>query len=106
MAAALTHYVSSDRLTFIAANIPKIAIVTGDEDHLVDPAGSERIKAGMDQAIRRGDGEDAKRVEFLRFEGTGHAIHIQKRVQINELVERCAKEGRAMLDAGWKGFNI
>jgi len=106
MAAALTHHVSSDRLAFIAANIPKIAIVTGDEDHLVDPARSARIKAGMDQAIRRGDAEDARRVEYLKFEGTGHAIHIQKKVQINELVERCAKEGRAMLDAGWKGCNV
>jgi len=31
MAAAVTHYVSPERLAYIAANIPKIAIVTEED---------------------------------------------------------------------------
>lgn len=103
MAASLTHHVSSERLAFVAANIPKIAIVTGDEDYLVNPAGSERIKAAMDQALEK---ENPRRIELVKWEGTGHAIHIQKETQFNELVERCVNEGRALLDGGWKGRDI
>ncbi|CAA7268984.1 unnamed protein product [Cyclocybe aegerita] len=100
MCAALTHHVSPERLAYIAANIPKIAIVTGDEDNLVHPSGSERIKASMDLALR--DDNDKERVELLKWEGTGHGIHAQREIPFNQLVERCAREGRKRLDHGWK----
>jgi len=106
MAAAITHYVSPERLAYIAANIPKIVIVTGDDDNLVNPYGSERIKAGMDLALDKSDEEDRSRVECLKWEGVGHGIHFQKAKEFNELVERCPKEGREMLEKGWKGRNV
>jgi hypothetical protein len=98
MVAGLTHNVSPERLAFIAANVPKIAIVTGDCDYLVHTSGSERIKAAM-------DGGADQRVEFLKWEGVGHAIHIQSESQLNKVIERCAKEGRALIENGWTGKN-
>ncbi|PPQ86755.1 hypothetical protein CVT25_012400 [Psilocybe cyanescens] len=108
MAAGLTHRVSPARLAHIAANVPKIAVVTGDEDHLVRPAGSVRIWEAMTggRAHAQGDGggggEGKSRVELLRWAGTGHGIHAQKEVEFNELVERCVREGRALVEAGFK----
>ncbi|KJA21623.1 hypothetical protein HYPSUDRAFT_41738 [Hypholoma sublateritium FD-334 SS-4] len=98
MAAALTHSVSRARLAHIARTIPKIALVTGDDDHLVRPVGSERIKVAMDAGLKV---DDRTRVELLRWEETGHGIHAQREGEFNELVERCMREGRALLDAGW-----
>ncbi len=106
MAAAITHHVSPERLAYIAANIPKIAIVTGDDDSMVNPYGSERIKAGMDLGLDGSDEEDRNRVEFLKWEGVGHGINSQKEKEFNQLVERCAKESREMLAKGWKGRNV
>ena len=100
--AAITHNVSAQRLAHIAANVPKIAIVTGDEDHLVHPSGSENIKAAMDGAIDHADERDAKRVELLIWKGSGHAVHLQNEVQFNQLIDRCAKEGRALVENGWR----
>jgi len=103
MAAGLTHNVPPARLAYIAANIPKITIVTGDEDHLVHPSGSERIKKGMESGLSEGD---RGRVELLRWEGTGHAIHAQREVEFNRLVERCVREGRKALEEGFKGRDL
>jgi len=98
MIAGLTHNVSPERLAFIAANIPKIAIATGDTDNLVHTSGSERLYAAMCD-------QDSNRVEFLKWEGAGHGVHIQMESQLNELIERCAKEGRALIENGWTGKN-
>ncbi|KAF8185160.1 alpha/beta-hydrolase [Pholiota molesta] len=107
MAAALTHSVSDARLAYIAANIPKIAIVTGDDDHLVRPAGSERIKRAMDAGLGSTDGErDRDRVELLRWSGTGHGIHAQREEEFNALVERAMREGRAILEGGFQGRDV
>ena len=81
-------------------------MVERDDDNLVNPYGSERIKAGMDLALNMSDEEDRSRVECLKWEGVGHGIHFQKAKEFNELVERCAKEGREMLEKGWKGRNV
>ena len=104
MVAGLTHNVSSDRLAFIADNIPKIAIITGDSDNLVHPSGSERIYAAMNGGGGANQ-QDFQRVEYLKWEGVGHAIHIQRESQLNEVIERCAKEGRAMIENGWTWKN-
>jgi len=103
--AGFTHNVSPERLAFIAANIPKIAIVTGDNDVLIDPSGSESIKVAMDKAIINGDQGDVKRVEFLKWEGR-HAIHIQNETEFNQLIERCAKEGKTLIENSWTGRKI
>ncbi|KAI0781102.1 alpha/beta-hydrolase [Trametes elegans] len=82
MSAALTHYVSPERLRQISSSIPKVAIVTGDTDNLVNPANSELIKKHMPEA------------ELIVKEGAGHGLNIQHRVWFNELLERVFKEGR------------
>lgn len=82
MAAATTHYVSPARLKKISAAIPKVLIVTGEVDNLVDPSNSHYLKADMPEA------------EFVVKEGAGHGITIQCKQWFNELLERTFKEGR------------
>jgi len=60
----------------------------------------------MDRAIDNEDKQDTKRVELLKWEGAGHGIHLQNEIRFNKLVERCAKEGRALIENGWTGKNI
>lgn len=43
MAAVFTHHVSLAQLGLIATSIPKIAIITGDLDELVDPRCSKDL---------------------------------------------------------------
>ncbi|KAG9096082.1 hypothetical protein FRC06_009063 [Ceratobasidium sp. 370] len=83
MAAGLTHYVSADRLRQIAKGIPKIVLVTGDEDNLVPPRRSEWIKECM-----------GPQVELEKWEHTGHALQIQRPERFNALVERVVEESR------------
>ena len=97
MAAALTHHVSPSRLEFIGARIPKIIIVTGDEDCIVAPKESRRLWRGMTSNDRDTDGKGGQqdlRVELAQWEDAGHGIHLQKERKFNELVMRCVKEGR------------
>ncbi|KIJ24781.1 hypothetical protein M422DRAFT_62317 [Sphaerobolus stellatus SS14] len=89
MAAALTHNVTPSRLHVISASIPKVTIVTGDKDNLVDPSGSFRIKAAMPEA------------ELVQWPETGHGIHAQRPKQFNELVGRSAREAKDKLEGGW-----
>jgi len=98
MAAALTHHVSPSRLAFISARIPKIIIVTGDEDHLVAPAGSRRLWQEMvSNQDQDGKGKEDLRVELVQWERTGHGIHAQREREFNELIARCVREGRRNL---------
>ncbi|KAI1787887.1 alpha/beta-hydrolase [Ganoderma leucocontextum] len=82
MAAATTHYVSPERLGKISSSIPKVLIVTGDTDNLVDPSNSHHLKADMPEA------------EFIVKNGAGHGITVQYKEWFNELLERTFKEGR------------
>ncbi|KAF4616102.1 hypothetical protein D9613_011399 [Agrocybe pediades] len=112
MAAGLTHHVSPSRLSDIAANVPKIIILTGDEDNLVRPSGSMKIWHGMTgkpppadvlrEARDETDGEKG-RIELIQWKGTGHAIHAQRALEFNRLVERCVQEGRRLVDGGFLG---
>lgn len=86
MAAALTHHVTPERLRSISATIPKVTIVTGDDDNLVLPYHSRDIKANMPDA------------EFVEWKDTGHAIHDQRAKEFNALVERTIQEGKSKLD--------
>ncbi|KAF9563373.1 alpha/beta-hydrolase [Agrocybe pediades] len=112
MAAGLTHHVSPSRLSDIAANVPKIIILTGDEDNLVRPSGSMKIWHGMtgkpppaDVLREAGDETDGEkgRIELIQWKGTGHAIHAQRALEFNLLVERCVQEGRGLVDGGFLG---
>ncbi|KAI0807433.1 alpha/beta-hydrolase [Fomes fomentarius] len=82
MAAATTHHVSPERLRTIASTIPKVLIVTGDSDHLIDPENSHFIAKHMPSA------------EFVVREGSGHGLTMQSKQWFNELLERTFKEGR------------
>lgn len=82
MAAGLTHRVNGGRLREISRLIPKVVIVTGDEDHLVDPQRSRFIKANMPEA------------ELIEVSGTGHAIQFQRPRELNEIIARAIGEGR------------
>ena len=101
MAAALMHHVSPSRLEFISARIPKIIIVTGDEDRIVAPEESRRLWRGMvgnhqDNTTTTTTSIDGKdlRVELVEWEGTGHGINVQREREFNELIMRCVREGR------------
>jgi pimeloyl-ACP methyl ester carboxylesterase len=76
MAAALTHNVSNERLKKIGETIPSVAIVTGDEDHLIKTKMSRTIKDAMPDA------------EFVEWKNTGHSIQAQRPREFNTLVER------------------
>ncbi|KAJ7771767.1 alpha/beta-hydrolase [Mycena metata] len=82
MSAGLTHHVTAQRLQRISETIPKVLIVTGDDDNLVSPVNSRYIKNCMPDA------------EFEEWEDTGHALHVQQPQKFNALLERVFKEGR------------
>jgi hypothetical protein len=85
MVAALTHYVSPERLHTISKAIPKIVICVGDDDHLVHVHKSFALHRAMPEA------------EFVQWKDTGHAIHAQHVKKFNELVQRAMDEGIAKL---------
>lgn len=89
MAAGLTHHVQPERLSRISAQIPKVTIVTGDEDHLVRISNSFRLKTAMPEA------------ELVQFPETGHGIHAQRKREFNQLIERTIREAQEMLESGW-----
>ncbi|KAJ7632235.1 alpha/beta-hydrolase [Roridomyces roridus] len=89
MASALSHHVSAERLRAISDDIPKVVIVTGDDDNLVLPSNSKRLKNCMPDA------------EFVQWEHTGHALHVQRPKKFNELLERTFKEGRRKAGGSW-----
>ena len=86
MAAGLTHRVTPDRLQKISSSIPKVTIVTGDDDNLVAPSKSRRLKASMPEA------------ELLEWEETGHGINHQRYRKFNELLEKTWEEGRRRIE--------
>lgn len=87
MAAGLGHYVKGDRLRTISASIPKVMIITGDNDALVPPENSFILKRNMPEA------------EIEQWEKCAHAIHVQYRRRFNTLLERVFREGKEKLDA-------
>jgi len=86
MAAALTHDVSASRLRSISASIPKVLIVTGDDDNLVDVRNSHYIKEHMPEA------------EFVQWENTGHGVHLQRTIWFNVLLEKVFQEGNGRVE--------
>ena len=82
MLAGLTHNVTPARLASISSSIPKVMIVTGDQDNLVAPENSAYLAQHMKEA------------EYIVFEETGHAIHAQRKKRYNALLQRVFSEGR------------
>jgi len=82
MFAALTHYVHPTRLQAVSSSIPKVVLLTGDQDNLVQPSNSVRMKNSMPEA------------EFIQWKETGHGIHLQRLAEFNALIERVVEEGK------------
>ncbi|KAJ7756835.1 alpha/beta-hydrolase [Mycena maculata] len=91
MSAGLTHHVTSQRLKSISEAIPKVLILTGDDDNLVNPSNSILLKSSMPDA------------ELVQWEATGHALHVQRPKRFNQLLERVFKEGRRKAGGQWNG---
>ncbi|KAH9067573.1 alpha/beta-hydrolase [Lactarius vividus] len=86
MWAGLTHHVEAERLAQISKTIPKVLILTGDQDHLVKPSNSEYSSKHMPEA------------EYVVWKETGHAVHLQHAERFNSLLERVFLEGSARVD--------
>ena len=82
MAAGSTHYVAPSRLRNLSATIPKVLILTGDQDNLINPRHSVNLKKHIPEA------------EYVVFEGTGHVVHAQRKKRFNALLERIVSEAR------------
>ncbi|KAJ7108611.1 alpha beta-hydrolase [Mycena epipterygia] len=76
LAAALTHRVSADRLRQISEAVPKIVILCGDQDSLVDLQHSRDLKACIPGA------------EFVQWKETGHGIQSQRCAEFRDLLIR------------------
>lgn len=87
MSAATTHRVTKDRHRLIATTIPKVLILTGDDDDLVNPENSKELARRMPEA------------ELVVWHETGHGLHLQWPKRFNELLERTFKEGRDRFNA-------
>ncbi|KIO27116.1 hypothetical protein M407DRAFT_243460 [Tulasnella calospora MUT 4182] len=81
MAATMTHYVSPNRLRTIAASVPKVYIMTGDEDHLVRPENSYHLKSCMPEA------------EFEVWENFGHSVFAQHPKRFGEKMAQVMQDG-------------
>ncbi|KAH9039750.1 alpha/beta-hydrolase [Lactarius hengduanensis] len=75
MWAGLTHSVEAEP-------IPKVLILTGDQDHYIRPSNSAYLSEHMPEA------------EFVVWMDTGHAVHMQYVDRFNTLLERVFLEGR------------
>lgn len=77
----MTHHVSPHRLASLSA-IPKVIILTGDLDHLVDPANSRYLADNIPGS------------ELVEWEKTGHGLVLQWPERFNALLEKATEEGR------------
>lgn len=73
--AGLTHRVTPDRLRNISTSIPKVVILCGDQDHLMNLKHSQELKDAMPEA------------ELVQWENTGHGIQSQRPEKFGELLK-------------------
>jgi pimeloyl-ACP methyl ester carboxylesterase len=86
MWAGFTHHVQAERLAQISKTIPKVVILTGDEDHLMRPTNSAYLKKHMAEA------------EYIVWKDTGHVVHMQHVERFNALLEGVFQEGQARME--------
>ncbi|SJX65630.1 related to alpha/beta hydrolase [Sporisorium reilianum f. sp. reilianum] len=85
MKAAVTHNVPDADLERISANVRTIAILTGDEDYLVDPRNSEYLRQKLGGAA------------YYKFDNAGHALGNQLAERVNEILVKVIADGEAKL---------
>lgn len=81
MWAGLTHHVGAERLAQISKTIPKVLILTGDQDYLVRSSNSAYLSKHMPEA------------EYVVWKDTGHVLNMQRAERFNTLLERVFQEG-------------
>ncbi|EPQ27207.1 uncharacterized protein PFL1_05130 [Pseudozyma flocculosa PF-1] len=86
MKAAVTHNVPDSALQRINTAVPKIVILTGDTDYLVDPRNSQYLADKMPNA------------ELIKFQVAGHALGNQFDERVNTILERVIGEGREAVE--------
>ena len=86
MWAGLAHHVKAERLAQISKTIPKVLILTGDQDHLVRSSNSAYLSKHMPEA------------EYVMWKDTGHVLNLQHVERFNTLLERVFHEGMARLE--------
>jgi pimeloyl-ACP methyl ester carboxylesterase len=88
MAAATTHYCTPEKLRRIDRSIPKIWILTGDEDNLIYPSNSFWLHKHMPEA------------EFEQWTHSGHGLVIQYPERFNERLDKVIQEAKRRIAAG------
>ncbi|SNX86605.1 related to alpha/beta hydrolase [Melanopsichium pennsylvanicum] len=88
MKAALTHNIPDADLERMDKSVPKICILTGDTDYLVDPRNSDYLKSKLTTA------------EFHQFDNAGHALGNQISEVVNEILEKVIGEGKKKAEEG------
>ncbi|KAI0251195.1 alpha/beta-hydrolase [Lactifluus subvellereus] len=86
MWAGLMHHMQTERLGQLSKTIPKVMIVSGDQDHLVRPSNSAYLKKYMPEA------------EYVVWKDTGHVVSGQHVKRFNGLLEDVFLEGQARLE--------
>ncbi|KAM9959454.1 hypothetical protein ACTFIR_000530 [Dictyostelium discoideum] len=71
----LTHYISETKLKYISNQEFPIQIITGTNDHLVNPKNSFYLKSKLNPC------------EFTVFQGCGHAINTERLNDFNNLIQ-------------------
>jgi pimeloyl-ACP methyl ester carboxylesterase len=82
MWAGFTHHLQAERLAQISKTIPKVVILTGDEDHLMRPSNSAYLKKHMPEA------------EYIVWKDTGHVVGMQHVERFNGLLEGVFQEAQ------------
>ncbi|KAM0749090.1 alpha/beta-hydrolase [Meredithblackwellia eburnea MCA 4105] len=84
MAAVMGHKVSPERLKVIATSIPKVAVLFGDEDELINVSRGRELHANLPGS------------EYKEVKGAGHALCSQIKEEYNEWCEGIVAEGRKL----------
>ena len=88
MAAGTTHHCTPAKLRKIAESIPKIWILTGDEDNLIYPSNSFWLHQHMPEA------------EFEQWIDTGHGIISQHPEKFNKRLDEVIQDAKEMIASG------
>ncbi|PWN42283.1 alpha/beta-hydrolase [Ceraceosorus guamensis] len=83
--AVATHRVTPKELAAINLDIPAIAIFTGDQDNLVNPANSFHLHKHLPRA------------DFTQYKNAGHALPVQKPQELNDALQKNFEKAAAHL---------
>lgn len=88
MAAGATHHCTPAKLRKIAESIPKIWILTGDQDNLIYPSNSFWLYKHMPEA------------EFEQWTATGHGVIGQHPEKFNKRLDEVIRDAKQKIAAG------